>query len=41
VFVHETACPFCGSDCGQESRAPIFDIKAGMSRAQRFAVVAA
>jgi hypothetical protein len=41
VFVHETVCPFCGRECGQETRAPIFDIKAGMSRAQRFAVVAA
>jgi hypothetical protein len=41
VFVHETRCPFCSGDCSQESRAPIFAIKAGMSRAQRFAVVAA
>jgi hypothetical protein len=41
VFVHETRCPFCAGDCSQESRAPIFAIQAGMSRAQRFAVVAA
>jgi len=41
VFVHETRCPFCAGDCSQQARAPIFDIKAGMSRAQRFAVVAA
>ena len=41
VFVHETRCPFCAGDCSQEARAPIFAIKAGMSRAQRFAVVAA
>jgi hypothetical protein len=41
VFVHETRCPFCDGDCSQQARAPIFAIKAGMSRAQRFAVVAA
>jgi hypothetical protein len=41
VFVSETRCPFCGALCAAETRAPIFDIKAGMSRAQRFAVVAA
>ena len=41
VFVSEVRCPFCGAVCAEETRAPIFDIKAGMSRAQRFAVVAA
>ena len=41
VFAHETRCPFCAGDCSQPARAPIVGIKAGMSRAQRFAVVAA
>jgi hypothetical protein len=41
VFVIETRCPFCGRELAPGSRSPIFDIRAGMSRAQRYTLVAA
>jgi hypothetical protein len=41
VFVTETRCPFCQHALASLSRAPIFDIRAGMSRAQRYTLVAA
>jgi hypothetical protein len=41
VFVTEPRCPFCQRELAPPSRSPIFDIRAGMSRAQRVALVAA
>ena len=41
VFVTETRCPFCQAALRPPSSAPIFNIKPGMSRTQRFALVAA
>jgi hypothetical protein len=41
VFVTETHCPFCSAPLAPVQSALIFDLKAGMSRAQRFALVAA
>jgi hypothetical protein len=40
VFVTETRCPFCSAELAPATP-PIFDIKAGMSRAQRYTLVAA
>jgi hypothetical protein len=41
VFVTETQCPFCKAELAPASSVPIYNIKAGMSRAQRFTLVAA
>lgn len=41
VFVTETRCPFCAAALEPVSNSPIFNIKPGMSRAQRFTLVAA
>jgi hypothetical protein len=41
VFVTETRCPFCQTALEPVSNSPVFNIKAGMSRAQRFTLVAA
>jgi hypothetical protein len=39
--VTEVVCPFCEATLSPTPSAPIFDLKGGMSRAQRFALVAA
>jgi hypothetical protein len=41
VFATASACPFCGVSLAEAPVAPVTGIRAGMSRAQRFALAAA